>query len=61
MHSASMKMTNAEFLAHTDTMIALLLDPLFMDKMQEAKDAAKEIQKVPFTNMFYALYRPLSW
>ena len=46
MHSASMKMSHAEFLTHTDAMIALLQDPLFMDKIEEAQDAVKEIQKV---------------
>ena len=46
MHSASMKMSNADFLVHTDAMIALLQDPLFMDKIEEAQNAVKEIQKV---------------
>ena len=46
MHSASMKMSNADFLAHTDAMIALLQDPLFIDKIKEAQDVVKEIQKV---------------
>ena len=46
MHSASMKMSSADFLAHTDAMIALLQDPLFMDKIEEAQNAVNEIQKV---------------
>ena len=46
MHSASMKMSNADFLVYTDAMIALLQDPLFMDKIEEAQNAVKEIQKV---------------
>ena len=46
MHSASMKMSNADFLKHTDAMIDLLKDPLFMDKIEEAQNAVKEIQKV---------------
>ena len=43
MHSASKKMSNAYFLAHTDAMIAE--DPLFIDKIKEAQDAVTEIQK----------------
>ena len=56
MHSASMKMTDAEFLSHTKAMEDLLLDPLFMDKLQEAQDAAKEIQKVKFCDTSILMY-----
>ena len=53
MHSAFMKMSNADFLVHTDAMIALLQDPLLIDKIEEAQNAVKEIQKVV---NFFLLY-----
>ena len=46
MHSASMKMSNPDFLAHTDAMIALLQGPLFMDKIKEAQDAVQGYKKL---------------
>ena len=46
MHSAAMKLSQAQFDLYTNAMIDLLLDPLFLSKIKEAQEAAKAIKEV---------------
>lgn len=46
MHSASMKLSQQDFQTHTNAMIDLLTDPLFICTDQKAQDASKAIKEV---------------
>ena len=46
MHSATMQLNDNDFIAYTDTMIDLLLDPGTLSKTKDAQDAAKNIKEV---------------
>ena len=46
MHSASMKISEADFISYTTSMIGLLEDPLFLCHIQEAQIASSTIKEV---------------
>lgn len=46
MHSASMKMSIADFVFYTDSMIDLLGDPLYLSDDKEAKDSVQKIKEI---------------
>ena len=46
MHSATMKMSEAEFITYAEAMKGLLDDPLFMCHIPDAKNASNTIKEV---------------
>ena len=46
MHSANMELNDTDFIAYTDTMIALLEDSGTLNKTKDAQEAVKSIKEV---------------